>query len=106
MAGAATVAVHCAHPAPHSFWRSSTVFGQLLMAIALAGTGAPLGAWMVQICPASTRFSSVAVGYNTALALFGGTAPLVGAALMKGVSSTAAPGTYRIVSCSCGGVAC
>jgi len=64
------------------------------MATALAGIGAPLGVWMVRVCPPHTRFSSVAVGYNAAMAMFGGTAPLVGAALIRWFGSTGAPGAW------------
>lgn len=68
------------------------MLGQGIMAVALGGIGGPLGVWMVRVCPPETRFSSVAVGYNMALAVFGGTAPLAGAALMRAFDSTASPG--------------
>ena len=102
MVYACTVALLTLLGCHHGHGRS-TILGQLIMAVALGGTGGPLGAWMVRVCPPETRFSSVAVGYNMALAVFGGTAPLAGAALMRAVDSTASPGACvpRVVAPGC-----
>jgi MHS family proline/betaine transporter-like MFS transporter len=53
--------------------------------------------------PVEIRYSAMAVGYNVALAIFGGTAPLIATWLIKETGNLAAPAWYiaamAIVSC-------
>jgi len=50
-------------------------FAQSVMGIALSLWGAPMCAWLVESFPPSIRLTSVAVGYNTAQAIVGGSSP-------------------------------
>jgi len=52
-------------------------FAQSAMGISLSLWGAPMCAWLVESFPASMRLTSVAIGYNIAQALIGGTAPAI-----------------------------
>ncbi len=49
---------------------------------------------MAQLFPARLRYSAMAAGYNVALAVFGGTAPLVATWLIKTTGNLAAPAWY------------
>lgn len=51
-------------------------------------------AFFVEIFDTQTRFTSAAISYNTAFAAFGGTAPLIGTALVAGTGVPVAPGYY------------
>lgn len=73
---------------------ASLVLAQLVMGLGLVMHGSSLGSWMVGVCPAELRYTTVAVGYNLAQALFGGTAPLVCTALVAATGSPIAPGLY------------
>ena len=53
---------------------------------------------MVEQFPARIRVSGIALSYNTAFALFGGTAPLVATFLIKETGSKAAPSFYLMFS--------
>ncbi|HZF28598.1 MAG TPA: MFS transporter [Gammaproteobacteria bacterium] len=57
--------------------------GQLTFAALLACSMAPIPATMCETFPHGVRVSAVSVGYGLAYALFGGTAPLVAAWLIK-----------------------
>ncbi|HET8695923.1 MAG TPA: MFS transporter [Gammaproteobacteria bacterium] len=57
--------------------------GQLAFAALLACSMAPIPATMCETFPHGVRVSAVSVGYGLAYALFGGTAPLVAAWLIK-----------------------
>ena len=50
--------------------------------------------FFVEIFTTRTRFTSAAVSYNVAYALFGGTAPFIGTALVAQSGIPAAPGYY------------
>eukprot|EP00038_Savillea_parva_P014932 m.12415 g.12415 ORF g.12415 m.12415 type:complete len:514 (+) comp2945_c0_seq1:483-2024(+) len=49
----------------------------LVYAVALAAWGAPMCAWMVETFPIEARYSAVAIGYNAAHAVIGGTTLLL-----------------------------
>jgi len=49
---------------------------------------------MADLFPARLRYSAMAIGYNVALAIFGGTAPLVATWLIKTTGDLAAPAWY------------
>ncbi len=68
--------------------------GQLLFVIPLCVYGGGCYAFFVEIFNTETRFTSAAISYNTAYALFGGTAPLIGTALVGATGLAAAPGYY------------
>ncbi len=51
---------------------------------------------MAELFPARLRYSAMAIGYNIALAIFGGTAPLVATWLIKTTGNLAAPAWYLV----------
>jgi MFS transporter, MHS family, proline/betaine transporter len=52
---------------------------------------------MADMFPPRLRFSGMAIGYNLALALFGGTAPMVATWLIKTTGRLTAPACYLVV---------
>ena len=82
-------------------WTDHSIFAgalaaQLTFALFMSGTAAPLPAAMVEMFPARTRFSGVAIGYNITLGVVGGTAPLVSTWLVSLTGDIAAPAYYLI----------
>jgi MHS family proline/betaine transporter-like MFS transporter len=67
--------MHVGEPLP-------TTLGQMTFAALLACSMAPIPAAMCEAFPRGVRVSAVSVGYGLAYAAFGGTAPLVAAALI------------------------
>lgn len=63
----------------------------LFLVVGLVGAGAIS---VLEMLPAAVRFSGVALPYNVAYAVFGGTAPLVSQALVEGTGSLLAPAFY------------
>jgi MHS family proline/betaine transporter-like MFS transporter len=57
-----------------------------------------MAATMVELFPTRTRYSGVALGYNIGQALLGGTAPLVGTALIDVTGNDLAPTFYLIAA--------
>ncbi|TFD81403.1 MFS transporter [Cryobacterium psychrophilum] len=70
------------------------LLGQALFVIPLCIYGGGCYTFFVEIFTTKTRFTSAAVSYNVAYAVFGGTAPLIGTALVAGTGVPAAPGYY------------
>src|SRR6185437_5375474 len=66
-------------------------FGLAVLAAIFLGT---LPAVFVSLHGAAMRCTSLSLAYNVALALFGGTAPLIATVLVKITGWTAAPGLY------------
>jgi MHS family proline/betaine transporter-like MFS transporter len=50
--------------------------------------------FFLEVFPTRTRFTSAAFSYNIAYGIFGGTAPLVGTALVEWTGYSASPGFY------------
>lgn len=73
---------------------ASTLAGELLFVVPLCIYGGGCYAFFVEIFDTKTRFTSAAISYNTAFAAFGGTAPLVGTALVAATDNAIAPGIY------------
>jgi MHS family proline/betaine transporter-like MFS transporter len=67
---------------------------QLLLALVMAGFMGTLPVVFVALNRAAVRCSTVSVGYNLAVTLFGGTAPLAATVLVKITGWQAAPGLY------------
>lgn len=68
--------------------------GQLLFVVPLCIYGGGCYTFFVEIFTTKTRFTSAAISYNAAYALFGGTAPFVGQWLVTATGSAMAPGFY------------
>ena len=63
----------------------------MLVVVSLISAG---GIAVLEMYPASVRFSGTALPYNLAYAVFAGTAPLVGQLLMQGTGSLLSPAYY------------
>ena len=48
-----------------------------VMGVLIAGGAAPLFAYMAEMFPTRLRTSSVSIGYNASVMMFGGTAPFI-----------------------------
>lgn len=70
------------------------LLGQALFVVPLCLYGGGCYTFFVEIFTTRTRFTSAAVSYNVAYGLFGGTAPLIGTALVAGTGVAYAPGYY------------
>ncbi|MGV9799682.1 MFS transporter [Mycobacterium sp. NPDC003449] len=68
--------------------------GQLLFVIPLCIYGGGCYTFFVEIFTTETRFTSAAISYNVAYAVFGGSAPFVGTMLVSTIGMNAAPGYY------------
>lgn len=70
------------------------LLGQSLFVLCLVTYGGGCYTFFVEIFTTRTRFTSAAVSYNIAYALFGGTAPFVGTYLVGRTGVPSAPGYY------------
>lgn len=71
--------------------------GALLSAIIVAGA-APLFAYMAEMFPTSMRASSISIGYNASVMLFGGTAPYIATYLINTTQNQLAPSFYLVAA--------
>ncbi|MFE5700987.1 MFS transporter [Rhodococcus koreensis] len=71
--------------------------GCLLVAVAQACLGGAIPALLVEMFPSGVRASGVSVGYSSSVALFGGTAPLIGTALVASTGSGIAASYYVLI---------
>lgn len=76
----------------------TTAFAQMTFAGLLACSMAPIPATMCEMFPHGVRVSAVSVGYGLAYATFGGTAPLVAAALIGRTGSDVAFAWYIVAA--------
>lgn len=74
------------------------MLGQLLIVLPMCLYGGGCYPFFVEIFSTRTRFTSAAISYNVAYALFGGTAPLVGTWLVGASGYAAAPGVYFAIT--------
>lgn len=78
----------------------SFVFGaQLVFTLLVAMYFGPMPAVMVELFPARERCSGISLGYNVAVSLFGGTAPLIATYLVRATGDVSAP-SYYLVACA------
>ena len=75
-----------------------TVFGQFLMMLCYAPYAATCASFLTEIIPTRVRYTSMSVGYNTAVAIFGGFAPFIATWLVKSTGLSYAPGFYLIAA--------
>ena len=77
---------------------ANAVLAQVWLAFVLAGIGAPLPAWFISRFPPTVRYTGVAIGYNFAQAIFGGTAAIIATLLadvdFPGILAGTGPGMY------------
>lgn len=70
------------------------LLGQSIFVVALCVYGGGCYTFFVEIFTTKTRFTSAAVSYNAAYAIFGGTAPFIGTALVGASGVPHMPGVY------------
>ncbi|KAL7541028.1 hypothetical protein ACHAXR_010575 [Thalassiosira sp. AJA248-18] len=68
----------------------SALIAQLTLGICLCLYGAPLCAFLVEQFPPESRLTSVAIGYNTSMAIIGGLSPSLATILVKEYGPTGA----------------
>lgn len=74
------------------------LLGQALFVLPLCIYGGGCYTFFVEIFTTRTRFTSAAISYNCAYAIFGGTAPFIGTALVGATGVAHAPGVYMAVA--------
>lgn len=74
------------------------ITAQLLFALLVAAYVGPMCAMVVELFPPDGRYTGLSLAYNLALALFGGTAPLVATYLIERTDNIVAPSFYLAVS--------
>lgn len=79
--------------------------GMLLLGLLLVCFTGTMPASLPALFPTRTRYTSLSIGFNVAVALFGGTTPLIVAALIAATGSLLIPAYYLMFAALCGGVA-
>jgi MHS family proline/betaine transporter-like MFS transporter len=85
---------------------TSALLGGLVFAVCGSLFTGCMAATLVEMFPSRTRYTGVAIGYNLGQTVLGGTAPLVGTALVHLTGTELAPAFYLIGWAAVGGVAC
>lgn len=73
------------------------LFGQIVFAVLIAGYGAVIPVALVEMFGHGSRCTALAVSYNAAMALAGGTAPMVAAWIVHRLQISSGPGLYIAV---------
>lgn len=73
------------------------ILGQLLLAAPLCLFGGGSYTFFVELFPTATRLTGAAISYNLSFGLFGGTAPLIGTALVSATGSAITPAFYLVL---------
>jgi MHS family proline/betaine transporter-like MFS transporter len=68
------------------------------MGALIAAGAAPLFAFMAEMFPTRVRASSVSIGYNASVMMFGGTAPFIATFLIDRTGSDVAPSFYLVAA--------
>ena len=68
------------------------------LSVVHAFSNGPIPAALTDLLPAHLRYSGIALGYNLAFAIFGGTAPLVATWLIRSTGNLAAPAWYILAA--------
>jgi MFS transporter, MHS family, proline/betaine transporter len=76
----------------------AAIAGQVGLMALVVGWSGPVSAVFSELLPTVTRYSGLSVGYNLAMAIFGGTAPLVATALISLTGDHTAPSWYLIAA--------
>jgi MFS transporter, MHS family, proline/betaine transporter len=74
------------------------IFAGAVMGALIAAGAAPLFAFMAEMFPTRLRTSSVSIGYNASVMLFGGTAPFIATFLIDRTGSNVAPSFYLVAA--------
>ncbi|MDA3643436.1 MFS transporter [Saccharopolyspora indica] len=76
----------------------TTICGLALLAIGHVQLIGPLAATLPAMFPTKVRYAAFCIGYNFSTAIFGGTAPLVNDAVVKGTGNTMFPAYYLMAA--------
>ncbi|MFG2789636.1 MFS transporter [Streptomyces sp. NPDC048419] len=80
----------------HGTW--PPVFGVLILSTLLAFFAAPSAATLPALFPTAVRYAAMGIGFNIAVAAFGGTTPLVTAALVSVTGDDLMPAYYLMLA--------
>ncbi|NUP61482.1 MAG: glycine betaine/L-proline transporter ProP [Nonomuraea sp.] len=80
----------------HGTW--PPVFGVLILSTLLACFAAPSAATLPALFPTAVRYAAMGIGFNIAVAAFGGTTPLVTAALVSVTGDDLMPAYYLMLA--------
>jgi MHS family proline/betaine transporter-like MFS transporter len=79
--------------------------GVLLLGLVLVCFTGTMPASLPALFPTRIRYTGLSIGFNVAVALFGGTTPLIAAALIAATGSVMMPAYYLMFAALCGAVA-
>jgi MHS family proline/betaine transporter-like MFS transporter len=82
-----------------------TIIGQLLMMVCYAPYAATCASFLTEIIPTRVRYTSMSVGYNCAVAIFGGFAPFIATWLVRETGISVSPALYLIAAAVVTGIA-
>lgn len=74
------------------------IVGHVVLGVCLAMFMAASGAWLVESFPTRVRYTGFSIGFNIAMALFGGTAPFIATYLINATGSSLAPSLLIVVT--------
>ena len=74
------------------------ILGGATLGVLIAAGAAPLFAYMAEMFPTRLRASSVSIGYNASVMVFGGTAPFIATFLIDRTGSQVAPSFYLVAA--------
>jgi MHS family proline/betaine transporter-like MFS transporter len=99
MAGAAGLTLLLAYPVftlLDDATAAAAITGQLILMVLVLLYIGPWAAAISELLPTASRYTGVAIGYNLAMAIFGGTVPLVATLMIKITGDNLAPAFYLI----------
>lgn len=88
-----------------SFWLLSqgniysAFWGQILFAFFQAALGGVVPIMLAELFPTAIRNTGLSLGYNLSLAIFGGTAPMMGLLIVQETGLKTSPAFYLIICC-------
>ena len=80
----------------HSMNYTTSILSMMLFAFIVGSYMGPIPTLFVELFPTRVRFTAVALSYNLGVAIFGGTAPMIGAALYKVTGSQISLSYYLV----------
>lgn len=72
--------------------------GSAFLAVLIAAGAAPLFSYMAEMFPTRTRASSISIGYNASVMMFGGTAPFIATYLISLTGDPVSPSFYLVAA--------
>lgn len=72
--------------------------GSAFLAVLIAAGAAPLFSYMAEMFPTKVRSSSISIGYNASVMIFGGTAPFIATYLISLTANPVSPSFYLIAA--------